>query len=871
MSKYVEKSVTLDPGNRYPNTLTYGITYSRTGKTIHMTVTIKPKYRIHALAGGWTFGIYKTNNSAICTTKKVNWELAGGSTYTLVSNISCNAGTTDGMDLRVGCLSMDYNGRNRSAYVTVWIPAGNIIPGKPSLSLSWTDGTSYWDSVNNKNVYRLHAFDDSQRWNRVVFNSAVPANAARVTINVDKYYNKRWNYIAQYNPGEGKTFNMNDKDGLFRAHAYSTSATWDTASSDYIYWMIDNISDKVNNLWFDTTRPVDNVKINWNAVNPRLWYSSVKYRLHFRWGENYSKHTYVDCKDVTSTTVSLEKLGIWKGASFCVSIESGNNLEWSHQESKQIWAIRDTPPYFTNASVSTNFDDASKYNHYFNGNIIFKWPNAADDQKDKIYYKKFYAVYKNGAWGNWIYINSNTDLSYTINGNNYVQPGEKIKFAVIPSDNVLDGAMIQSQVLTRAAAPNNPTNIQIHSTQYKHLEKVDKITWNTVKCSNGLNASYYNVTLYICDKDNWEDPSRKKISSQKVYTNSCNFYDISNIERGKYFTFVIQAVDVFGLASSGAYSYWVRKNQRPSSPQSFRINQKKLNVYQNVPLIWDAATDPDNDALTYKIYFSTNDTTYNEIGTTSNLTFTHDISKLAPNTKLYYKIKAIDIFGIDSPLVKIKDAGKLHINTKPKAPGLLYPSSKIHDKNPRIVLIANGDIDADDIAIKINVNGQDYNSLLQTSYFNKSRYAHNDNKIILECPLSLKSGTNDIKIKVNDGYQDSDEMSYKITYEEPTLSKIDKQDLIITKEIYDKFTVMINDIRKAYGQSQYKFPAVTQNSTLILTDYFNTLYNKASDVNNFLNVNYPGKDRKKIKPIIINSNFIKKDIYNSIVDIITNL
>ena len=114
-------------------------------------------------------------------------------------------------------------------------------------------------------------------------------------------------------------------------------------------------------------------------------------------------------------------------------------------------------------------------------------------------------------------------------------------------------------------------------------------------------------------------------------------------------------------------------------------------------------------------------------------------------------------------------------------------------------------------------------------------------------------------------------MAYKITYEEPTLSKIDKQDLIITKEIYDKFTVMINDIRKAYGQSQYKFPAVTQNNTLILTDYFNTLYNKASDVNNFLNVNYPSKNRKKIKPIIIKSNLIKKDIYNSIVDIITNL
>lgn len=751
-----------------------------------------------------------------------------------------------------------------------------IIPYAPNPTKTWADGTTCTSQYNDT-VYKGTVGGNKDVLNSTRFDCGMPGNSTSVVLYLEKYVSPNWQLINTGYPVINYTYKSSDREFLFRLRSVSHSSTGHTTWGTPSEWRINDLPVmNGNNVSTNVSRTTNSVTVSWSPLSDGLNKDNSKfYRIHLDKfnGSSYVDHRTISLGDVNSHTFNLSDYGFNQGDRCRIFVEPGDYLEWSFVKYGGRDVVRNSPPYFSSGTIVNTSVDSNVYNKVFKDDITISWNTATDAEKDTLTYYVYYkAQNDNGSWqADWTNIKTTTDKYTGVSCQNYVSRGRQIQIAIGVTDGLESGSLITSAVLTRDNFPSAPTNIMINPNQTEeHYESIQSVSWTKSIGTNGKDCSNYVVDMIICKTKNVNDVySTVTKTTTGTYIDS---FDLSSIQRGYYIYFRIKAIDMYGLESiSYLQSKWCRKNKAPYAPTNFKINSSKLNLYMSAPLKWDAASDPDGDNITYSILCSYNRGSYSSIATgLTGTTYSHNISNRQPKETIGYKIITIDKHGVPSTEAIIENNHNIVINSKPNPAVLIYPISLVYDKTPRILLQTNGDIDGDDLSIKISINGQDFNSAT-SSAFDKSSYGCNKDKIIF-IPPALNSGVNTFKIMTNDGYENSTESTFTINYTQALLNVIsDTADILITPSVYDKLTKMISDTRAAYGHPLYNPNGVVATETYITSYSFNELYTKIAEVNSWINTNYPGKIRIKYKPLIAKGSLISKNIHNQILEIITNI
>lgn len=779
-----------------------------------------------------------------------------------------------------GAHNEDYDKfKNESAADTAVYVNPSIIPNAPNPTIVWKNTNSFL--CNGYTCYKSTTDEASTIMNSTTFNCALPANSNKVHLYIEKYVTPNWVNIKTHtitgaNQPYIHTYKTTDRGFIFRIRSVSVSSTNNQTAGVNVGWSLNDLPImNASSIKFNTSKTSDSVVLSWDHLTDQLNNADKNKSYKINLYKNTS-NGYVFQKNFTvntnTTSFNLSDHGYEKGEQCKATIEPKDCIEWAGVAYGSAEVVRNSAPYFSSGSIVNSNCDSEIYNKTFNNSIDVSWNSAIDNQGDALTYNVYYKAQdaNNNFSPDYVYINNTTGNSITLNCQNYVARGKSIIIYVEASDGLAISEKIKSYTLTRNDNPPAPTNITIDpNTSDEHYELIRSVSWTKSVGVNGQDCSSYKIDVIINKTKSTTNPV-----SINSYTTTGTSLDVSivNVERGYYIIFRVKAIDMYGLESEYLDSKWCRKNKAPNSPKGFKVNASKLNFYNTVPLKWDAASDPDGDNITYRIFHSLNGSgDYKKIieGLTT-LTYTHDISNRAPGDTLGYKIVSVDKHGIASSETTIENNHNIVVNTKPEAPLLMYPLSLIYDRSPRLLLQTNGDMNNDTLNIKININGQDFNSAT-SSNFDKASYSSMGDKIAFKCP-NLNIGKNTIKLIAYDGYQNSNERIVEVEYKEPLLRSIEvNQDVFISSQVYSSFTKMIGDTRKAYSYGVFNPTQPTSGETKITSTTFNTLYDTIYEITEWINTNYPGENKIKNKPNIITGSFVTKLIYNSILEIITNI
>lgn len=868
---------------------------SRSGDSVSVSgVTVSSKWIVDSLAAGWTFSVW-INGTLVKSQTLKNWSIGGYSspfseTYGLSLNTSGTVSAASTATVKIGVAGMTYNG---SYYSDVTVSQNYasiaIYPSVPSISLSWDDSTSF--DYKGVKVYKFQSPVVRVTNNGNATHTRYLLQYKDLRSFTGTSDNSGWVNSGQANSGSFQSGNINQRlafgedwrSCVGRVHADARSSTGHESSwSGWVYFIINDLPTMDGNtVKVNSSIVTDAVTVTWGSSSD-IAYNTKGYRIHITNQTNGSTRT-LDVGNVVSHSFNLSSVGINKGDKAKIQIQPKDSLEWSPNKYGNATVTRNSVPKFDTGAKMTTDNDSASYNKYFLKSVTVYIPVAKDAEGQTIQYRCYYRKRtKGGSWNNWVAAD-NLGTSRTRVLEPSMNKGEEVQFGVIAYDGLeysqsVSGngnLTVMSQVLTKATNPDAPATITVKPTLdvgTTHYETIDSISWSSVKACNGSTVTNFKVAVEVRQSTG----SSNTYEAEKTVSNTSTTWDItsSRFVRGYYFRFKVTAIDMFGLESAIKYTSWFKRNRVPGAVPTgtFKVNSSKINFFETVPLKWDKATDPDGDAVTYRIYFSKNRESFTQIATgIKTLTYTHNISGLAAGTTLGYKIVAYDKFGIASAETMIDKVHTLVVNTPPTAPRIIYPSSKVYDDQPRILFETKGDKNNDSLNVVVTYNGQIYNSATSASMFNKTSFDANGDKGVF-IPPKLNEGINTFKFKVYDGYQYSAEATFNVEYKLPSLTQIGTNtDVIFSKIVYDKFITMIQDSRKAYGLVSSSYETVVSGQTFVKATEINKMYNSILDVNSFINNNYPGLNRSKTKPNISKNNLISKQVHNSILDIITNL
>lgn len=194
-------------------------------------------------------------------------------------------------------------------------------------------------------------------------------------------------------------------------------------------------------------------------------------------------------------------------------------------------------------------------------------------------------------------------------------------------------------------------------------------------------------------------------------------------------------------------------------------------------------------------------------------------------------------------------------------------NSTIYDLTPRILI----DLSIDNVSViyvtLINSKGVfKYSSRSNPELFSKTAF----NKATKFCftPLDTCFGLNKIYIK----YQCNEKFSeYKTLTFNINSIELDIESSLITTDLYSRLVEVTNDILYAYNRPSLDVTLPIKNKTKIYSNYFSIIINALYEVNDYINNNYPGMNRYKVKPFLKNKIKISKSIFDIIIDLILNL
>lgn len=893
------------------NTLRYSVNASRSGSTLTIhSVKLTPQWYLDGMTSGWNFKIWVDGNEVKGWSTGSNWTI--GSTtvaykesVTLFQNISTQTDASKSIKVKVGCESMMYNGSVKNATISFTLDKSQVIPGTPSITVSVGDSDGAWNYSYDGISYKVYkAIKSNGTDNNLYLSTARTSNATKMQVYCQYCSDSSggWkdltNSPVTHGDSCGFSFaatsdkRFNNKHIRFRSYAVATSSTGDTKSSGYTYFIINDIPTISGSITTDVSKTSNSVKVTWPAMTDNANNNNKKYKIYIDKYDTVSK-TYKEFKDFTVTnpsennkTFNLSTYSINRGEKVKIYIKPGDSQDWGKKYGGLV-VTRNSLPYFEGTAKLTTSADSTSYNYVFSGNVNLSWNSAKDSERDGITYY-IYRRYKktsDSSWSTWAYINETTSTKLeNINANNYTDVGGSVQFGIRAYDGLeystsSDQAMsLTSNIIKRNKKPDKPSNFAIiasgHIDGESYYETSEKITWDKVVAFNNKDCSKYRIDYEICTSSSFT--GQITTGGADVTKNEFKFNFANTVPRGSYIRFKIKAIDIFGTESGVYTSSVYSRNNQPTNPTNFRCTSTKLNVYNTMNLAWDASTDADsNPGIYYKIWSRANNNGYSLI-TTNKITgtsYNYDISKLAPGTTLGFKIRAYDKYDIACPNdVFITNNDKLVINTPPSKPKLVAPknTAPIYDPRPRILFDIPNEKDSDSVSAYITVNNVAYNSST-SSAFNKTTYSSGD-KLVFVPPTNLNSGSNTIKIKLYDGYQYSEEESYTINYTPSELLVInDSNAEPITAEKYNTLKLMMNNTLKAYGQTSSGSYTPVKNETKIDYKIYNDLWTKIYALNNWINNNYSGLNRVKTKPDIAFKKIISKEVYNKILDVITNI
>lgn len=532
-------------------------------------------------------------------------------------------------------------------------------------------------------------------------------------------------------------------------------------------------------------------------------------------------------------------------------------------------------PYWSTHGAEANAIGYSSgvTNGVFKDNVTITWPKATDAQNQTIKYNVYCQVgTSSGASGD----NSSTCVaegltsnSFTINATTVkgksIPKGERLYFSVWAHDGLeFSSYRLVSSWIYREQPPTAPTNVSPTS---GHYESSVNVSWSQSSGANGTYVQYYRVGLI--------DNSNSVIKSWNITGTSFACNEIASlIGRGGTFKFKIVAVDNLGNDSSPAYSGTLKRNSAPTDPKNFKLNANSIYVKNTVPLIWSASSDADGDAIKYNISYSVNNGSFQSlVKGLANTSYNHDVSKLSAGNVINYYVEAYDTFNIYSNKVYI--ATKPQINIPPSKPTFLLPyqNRTLYTNVPRITFKVGESYNGQKMQIIINVNGKQYTSNKDVSYFDKSSYESGSQGMFIipdSAPLNY-STNNSLTIKAYDGIDYSTESSTKLSCEALVVGKKASGDLITANDI-NSLKAMINANRFAYGLSEINWTDgfLQSNKSSVKKAYFEQAINAIYELNTFINGKTSSASLKRIytKDVIQSNSIISKNIFNNMYDII---
>lgn len=504
-------------------------------------------------------------------------------------------------------------------------------------------------------------------------------------------------------------------------------------------------------------------------------------------------------------------------------------------------------------------------------NITISWPKASDAQNQTIKYNVYCQIGTDagpsGDTDSCCLAEGLTSTTYTFDGTNIkgksIPKGERIYLSVWAHDGLeWSPHRLVSKWIYREQPPTSPTNVAPVS---GHYESTVNVSWSQSSGSNGSYIEMYRVGLM--------NNTNSIIKSWNVGQTSFTCNDLSSIKRGETFKFCVVAVDNLGNDSTPAYSGTLKRNSAPTDPKNFKVNSSTLYVKNQVPLIWNASTDADGDTVKYNISFSINNGAFQTLvkGLTTT-SYTHNISNISVGSTLNYYIEAYDEFNVYSNKVYI--ANKPQINMPPSAASFVLPyeNRTLYTNTPRIIFRTGTSYNDQNLKVIIAVNGKEYSSDKDISYFDKSSYGNNaEGMFVVPDSAPLNYSKNTITIKTFDGLDYSTIATRTISCDAMTVTTKNKGDLINVID-FNSLKTMINANRFAYGLNEYNWydGFLQSNTHFIDKKYFEQVIDGIYTLTTFINNKTNSSTLKRIytKDVILSNSFITKNIFNNIHEMI---
>ncbi len=360
---------------------------------------------------------------------------------------------------------------------------------------------------------------------------------------------------------------------------------------------------------------------------PQLTYPSNNSRdiatgnITLKWESKESDLTYrieFDGKTYTTKNKSYTVSASERGKTYSWKVTATN--EWGKE------TVSDTYSFATKVNSAPEITLVSPVNAsagILANSITLKW-TGKDSDGDEISYRVYF-----GETSSPTYITTTKESEYKVSNKDW---GKRYYWKVEASDNY--GGVTTSQVNSFTTQENRAPNAPSVPSPYNYATNQPTTITLSWECSDpDGDAVTYDV--YFDTKAN---PTTKISTSQSGKTLSKG-----NLSAGTTYYWKVVAKDSKGATTEGAvWRFTTQSNRPPNTPSNPSPSNNATNRMKDITLSWDCS-DPDGDAITYDIYFGTNNNPGMVIEGQSENTFTR--RNLITGTNYYWKVVAKDSKG----------------------------------------------------------------------------------------------------------------------------------------------------------------------------------------------------------------------------------
>jgi uncharacterized protein (TIGR02145 family) len=262
----------------------------------------------------------------------------------------------------------------------------------------------------------------------------------------------------------------------------------------------------------------------------------------------------------------------------------------------------------------------------------FSWENSIDPDNDMLTYDLYVAETKDFLEEDKKAKGINTN-SFTLT--KALKPHTQYFWKVVADDD--NGGTAESAVWSFTTKNTAPTvsGLEFPINEATDVEKSISLKWSAEDLDG--DALKYNIYLGKAEALEEADIVAKEITETE--------YAVELDGHTQYFWKVV-AVDTEGESVSSDVASFTTMNTLPSKVELKTPANEHTGVVKTVKISWSEATDADNDAVTYSIYYGTNKEINENFPYKKDLTVTEfTLNNLRGNATYYWKIVAMDSEG----------------------------------------------------------------------------------------------------------------------------------------------------------------------------------------------------------------------------------